>query len=1183
MTFIKSNVRKLILFVFVFAAVLLFAACDNKPNPDEQKLDEAINSIALVIEKKTFRIPRNTTIKHDLEITWELECEDGTVKLEKRGDTWYVVITPTPYEEDEDGEQINEWGYAKLKGTVSIGKYSRTREWEINVPPGEKVIPISEIKATYQLDDPVELNDVLVVHVVDGQGFLVQDDTGAIYVYDRNSTVAVGDLVSITGKIGSYGDAIQVVNPTVTVGLSGEEVSYDDAEVKMVAEILALDSTKQENFNRLFKVEGYVRQSKSGSNDRYHIEAKGVQIMLHYNGMTKDTETILAGKKDKYIEFCAYTYARNSQKITLMIVPSTIKEKAEPTLTDEEKVDLAIADLTAEYDNKIYFRNMGLTLENERGVEFEWSSNKPDVIDDQGIYKMPNADTEVTMTVTVTSGEVTKTVTLKIIAKGAPITTVKQTIDLIDAADSELVRTVGVVIGFDQNGYYYVADETGVIFVQAATEGIAIGDKVEVAGKGKVENRSASHLRLIYDPYHVKKVDENKHADPLTYENASVADFDFTITASNIATAVPDEELYGKGLKFDAFIVVKDGKVYLADSTDAEAQLIYVIEDSMNIGSLRSLSGAKLKMKFLVYRYDVNEGWSLVFLGRQGDIELESDLTEQQRIDIAVEDILGIVKDGADVADDLKFVTFARNPMIDGTAYVWTTDKPDIIDSTGKYTAPNDDTAVKITVEIYLNGDTSGEPDHVVEINVTALGETDKISDIKRYSINSKVEVMGIVAFVFESGFIITDRTGGLYVFGSESAATVAVGDKVLVSGTLDVINYVPGTMQIKFPEVQVLSSDHPVDFDSAVEALAIDILEWETSLDNQYKLIKTEGFIRRVISGDYTNYYLEDVLGYQIMFHFFALDDELTDQLDDLVGKYVEMTTFTFTINQGNLTLMYLPEQTEEKAAPALTTEQKLTLARKEIDAIVKEGAKISFDLPFIDETEREKISGAKYVWTVDRTDIFASDGTFTMPDEDTPVKITVKVYLSGNVAGTADATWDINITAVVIVGDLFISEYSEGSSYNKYIEIYNPTANPIDLSGYSLALYSNGATEPKIKQLVGTLNPGETFVVAHTDADQTILNATDMTDSAMNVINFNGNDAVALLKGDTPIDVIGVIGEDPGDKTGWKIDGTVATMDHTLIRKPTVSSPSAEWNTSEWIIKGKNDWSDIGQHTKN
>lgn len=279
----------------------------------------------------------------------------------------------------------------------------------------------------------------------------------------------------------------------------------------------------------------------------------------------------------------------------------------------------------------------------------------------------------------------------------------------------------------------------------------------------------------------------------------------------------------------------------------------------------------------------------------------------------------------------------------------------------------------------------------------------------------------------------------------------------------------------------------------------------------------------------------------------------------------------------------MYLPELAEEKVAPDLTAEQKLAIARAEIDKIVVEGANVNYNLTFIGETNNDRISGTKYVWTVDRTDIFDSEGVFTEPDEDTPVKITVKVYLSGNVAGTADATWDINITAVVIVGDLFISEYSEGSNFNKYIEIYNPTANPIDLSGYSLALYSNGATEPKIKQLVGTLNPGETFVVAHTDANQTILNATDMTDSKMNVINFNGNDAVALLKGDTPIDVIGVIGEDPGDKTGWKIDGTVATMDHTLIRKPTVSSPSAEWNTSEWIIKGKDDWSDIGQHTKN
>ena len=42
----------------------------------------------------------------------------------------------------------------------------------------------------------------------------------------------------------------------------------------------------------------------------------------------------------------------------------------------------------------------------------------------------------------------------------------------------------------------------------------------------------------------------------------------------------------------------------------------------------------------------------------------------------------------------------------------------------------------------------------------------------------------------------------------------------------------------------------------------------------------------------------------------------------------------------------------------------------------------------------------------------------------------------------------------------ELFISEYVEGWSNNKALEIYNPTANPINLGGYFVARYSNGAT---------------------------------------------------------------------------------------------------------------------------
>ncbi|WHT48017.1 lamin tail domain-containing protein [Sporosarcina thermotolerans] len=69
--------------------------------------------------------------------------------------------------------------------------------------------------------------------------------------------------------------------------------------------------------------------------------------------------------------------------------------------------------------------------------------------------------------------------------------------------------------------------------------------------------------------------------------------------------------------------------------------------------------------------------------------------------------------------------------------------------------------------------------------------------------------------------------------------------------------------------------------------------------------------------------------------------------------------------------------------------------------------------------------------------------------------------------------------------VSDLFISEYVEGSSFNKAIELYNGTRQAVDLSKYSVELYANGATVATSKlTLSGTLGANETFVIYHRDA---------------------------------------------------------------------------------------------------
>ena len=63
----------------------------------------------------------------------------------------------------------------------------------------------------------------------------------------------------------------------------------------------------------------------------------------------------------------------------------------------------------------------------------------------------------------------------------------------------------------------------------------------------------------------------------------------------------------------------------------------------------------------------------------------------------------------------------------------------------------------------------------------------------------------------------------------------------------------------------------------------------------------------------------------------------------------------------------------------------------------------------------------------------------------------------------------------------ELFISEYIEGSSNNKCIEIYNPTDGTVNLSSYQLAFYFNGSNSPSNPpiQLEGSLAAGDVYVV--------------------------------------------------------------------------------------------------------
>lgn len=170
----------------------------------------------------------------------------------------------------------------------------------------------------------------------------------------------------------------------------------------------------------------------------------------------------------------------------------------------------------------------------------------------------------------------------------------------------------------------------------------------------------------------------------------------------------------------------------------------------------------------------------------------------------------------------------------------------------------------------------------------------------------------------------------------------------------------------------------------------------------------------------------------------------------------------------------------------------------------------------------------------------------------------------------------------ADVYAQDLFISEYIEGSGYNKVIEIFNGTASTVDLSEYRLELYSNGSpTASNTAALTGTLNNGDVYVLANSQAAAGILAIADITNNS--VINFNGDDAVVLKHNGTIIDVFGQVGVDPGSYWGT-LDYT--TADHTLVRKSSITvgdiNPGDAFDPSiEWDSNPKDSYNNLGAHT--
>lgn len=167
-----------------------------------------------------------------------------------------------------------------------------------------------------------------------------------------------------------------------------------------------------------------------------------------------------------------------------------------------------------------------------------------------------------------------------------------------------------------------------------------------------------------------------------------------------------------------------------------------------------------------------------------------------------------------------------------------------------------------------------------------------------------------------------------------------------------------------------------------------------------------------------------------------------------------------------------------------------------------------------------------------------------------------------------TAAVIW-LSAGASIASASIIISQYCEGASFDKYIELYNTGASAVDLAAgsYELSHWSNAGREawktdgaPTATQaLTGVIPAGGTYIIKHSSAANPPYVVADQSNGTQGGVNFNGDDSVALWTGTTysfasVVDAFGLTGN--------------TAQDTSFVRAATITSgTTSDFNAADWV----------------
>lgn len=618
MSFIRNNARKLMILIIALVLCFGFAGC-NKDSEKDDVLETAVAGI--VMDKSIGTLASNLVLPEKAAgkypITWTIEANDyAEIGTNREGLQMIKISRPESSK-----------GYQKFNITATIEQdgTKATRTWEGYVKPlaeGIQVLTAEQVKAA-EVNTSLSITGTVLI-VCKSAGFWVADETGAAYVYGSVGDVQVGDKVTVTGTKTIYYSLTEIENPGISIDEFGTGTyPYEEKAVAMTAdEIIALDSKDQSKYGMLAKVQGTViKDVNSGGSYTYGIKdyKTGNSITIYDSCTNPEALETLKGKLDQYIELVVLVYDFHSNGYWRTVaINSTIRDAEIPTISDEEKVATTKAQLQKQFENASIFADTALPTANDfEGLTITWTSDKPEVFSNEGKIGTSEAvENAVKLTAVIKAGALEETVEFTINVFMLSKSTIAQANAMCDLGASD-IWVEGKIVAMDVDGYFYLADETGVIYVRTKlAEGIAKGDTVKIVGKtANYANKGKQWTRQLTANSMTKLETEVTPitAMPLTLENLAKPEAEGGVLTEAGNAAIKNHSGYGKIVEIFGYVQTRGsfGNVYICEDATAESFGVVYYYKSFDQDGMKALAGKLVKLTCVLYDASGSDGWRI--------------------------------------------------------------------------------------------------------------------------------------------------------------------------------------------------------------------------------------------------------------------------------------------------------------------------------------------------------------------------------------------------------------------------------------------------------------------------------------------------------------------------------------------------------------------------------------------